>query len=102
MWIGVATTSALLVTTGVFGVLTLQAHQSFSSAADSGPMSSSDVDDRVGRIRTYRLLTDVFGAATLVAGGATLYFSLTSEPDRSSKVPKIGVGPGALLIEGRF
>lgn len=102
LWIGVVTTSTLLVATGVLGYLTLDARQSLQRDADAGPLASSYVDDRAQRIRTLRLTTDVLGVATVVAGGATIYLGLTGDRDRKPTTPKVGLGLGSVVVEGRF
>jgi hypothetical protein len=101
-WIGVATTSTLAVATGVFGWLALDAHRSWQRAADAGPLTPADVDDRSSRVRALRITTDVLGAATIVAGGATVYLGLSGRERGSETGPKVGLGLGSVTIEGRF
>lgn len=98
-WVGVGVTSALLVTTGVFGVLTWSARKDFESAADAGPLAANDVDDRSRKIRRFGLVTDILAGATVIAGAATLYFVLRSDGGGATKV---GIGPGSITFVTRF
>lgn len=99
LWVGVGVTSALLVTTGVFGYLALSTRKDFESAADAGPLSAGDAEDRERRVRRFALATDVLAGATVLAGAATLYFALRSDGGGATKV---GFGPGSITFVTRF
>lgn len=101
VWVGVTVTSALLVGTGVFGYLALSSRQDFRNAADAGPLSASDVDDRERKIKRFTLTTDILAGATVLAGAVTLYYVL-SRTDSGQPDTKVGFGPGSILLEGRF
>lgn len=96
-----------LVSTGVLGagtiaagVLAFTADRDVADKRDSYPLDRSELKDAQSRTRTFALATDVLGAATLVAGGAALYLTLTRK-DEPAKV-QVGAAPGSLSLRLRF
>ncbi len=96
-----------LVSTGVLGagtvaagVLAYVADRDAVDRRDTYPVERSELKDAQSRARTFALVTDVLGAATVVAGGAALYLTLTRK-DGPGKA-QVGVAPGALTLRLRF
>lgn len=114
LWIGWSTTAALAIGTGIFAALGIEAHNDYKSKLDAGEFSSPDERDS-DRSRARMLITaaDVAGAATLVAGGLSLWLTLSGpdepkqeKPLQKSPPPKPNVsarvGPGMVTVVGTF
>lgn len=104
-WIGVATTSALVVGTTVTGVLALDARGEYSKKLDAFPVSRVDVDAARDRTRHLALATDILGGAALLVGIGTVYLAVTARGDAPPKTsPSVGlvVGPMQLGVQGSF
>jgi hypothetical protein len=93
-WVATAATVALAATTAVLGAQTLDKRSSYESRP-----TKEGLDD----FTRHRTLTNVFGAATAVAGGSgiLLYFFTNfrggEEPGSTPRVSSIGVN-----LQGRF
>jgi tetratricopeptide (TPR) repeat protein len=94
------------IATGIFGVLALDARKSFNDELSKIPNSKDNVDSARTTMKRDAYMTDVFGAATLVAGGAALYFLLSDTgPKRlSGKKSSVALAPtvGGLLLYGQW
>ncbi len=101
VWVGVTVTSALLVGTGVFGYLAIGSRKDFRDAANAGPLTPADADDRERKIKRFTITTDILAGATVLAGAITLYYVL-SRTESGQPDTKVGFGPGSLLLEGHF
>jgi len=77
VWIGLGVTGGLAVGTVVVGVIALGAKSTFDTRVDALGQTSQSIDDARTRTRTFALVTDVFGGATIVAGAVTLVLALT-------------------------
>jgi hypothetical protein len=102
VWIGVAATGLLAAGAATTGVLALLAHDDYKKQLDAFPGSASAVDDARSKMNTLALVTDVLGAATVVAGGVTLYLALSrgssaSRPHQTGSVELIVRPRGASL-----
>jgi tetratricopeptide (TPR) repeat protein len=103
-WIALAATAALGVGTAVTGVLALQERRSLDDAFEG--TDGKAIDDARSRARTFAVTTDVLGAATLVAGGTTLYFALRPAPKATTSARatpiELGLKPGGAALRLSF
>ena len=102
-WIGWGITGALAVGAGVVGVLALKASSDYSDRLDTVGSTHAQVSDAHDRMRTRALVTDILLGATVVAGGVSLYFTLSSKgstepPTRVTTT----IGPRGFLLQGSF
>jgi hypothetical protein len=77
MWISLAATGALGVTSGVFALLAHNSTQEFESELAKYPASKEAIDDARSKAALQSGLADGFAAAAVVAGGFTLIFALS-------------------------
>ncbi|HEU4411984.1 MAG TPA: PEGA domain-containing protein [Polyangiaceae bacterium] len=98
--VALVSTGVLLAGTGTMGVLAYLADRDAVDKRDSYPVDRAELKDAQSRARTFALVTDVLGAATVVAGGAALYLTLTRK-DEPNKV-QVGAAPGALAFRLNF
>lgn len=84
VWIGVGVTGGLAVGTIVFGIVALSAKSTFDTRVGELGQTTQSIDDARSRTRTFALVTDIFGGATIIAGGVTLALALT-RPTRTKE-----------------
>jgi hypothetical protein len=72
-----AATTAGAVATGVFVWLAIDAKKDFDNRLSTFGSTRTQIDSDRSRMKNYALLADGFGAATLVAGGVSVYLALT-------------------------
>jgi hypothetical protein len=97
--IGWITTGVLAAGTMTTGALAILASRDLKSARRSYPVSANSLRDHAAKVSRYSLAADIFGAATLVAGGISL--SLTLSKSSSSEV-RLSVVPRGLELAGTF
>jgi tetratricopeptide (TPR) repeat protein len=103
-----STTAALVVATGVCGFLALRAQQQLKDAIDTYPNTRDNIEAARKKSKNYGYATDALGAATLVSGGAALYFVLTHTWDpatpKPSKDKSLVLAPtvGGMVLQGSF
>lgn len=106
VWVGVAVTGALGVATVVTGVLALSAKGAFEDAIARPGVTTTEVDDARSKTRTFALVTDVLGGATIVSAAVTLIVALTrgkSAPDeRPVGALRVQVSPFGASLSGSF
>lgn len=102
LWIGLVTTGVLAAGTVVSGVVALSAKSSLDDRIASYPTTTRDVEDARDRGKTWAIVADVFGGATLVAAGVTTYLAITRGPAPRTQSAALGVGPGSVMLSGRF
>jgi hypothetical protein len=98
--VALVSTGVLAAGTVVVGTFAFLADRDAVDKRDTYPVDRSDLKDAQSRARSLALVTDVFGAATLVAGGAALYLTLTHKDD--PRKAQVGAGPGSLTLRLRF
>jgi hypothetical protein len=107
--VSLSTTAAFAIGTGVFGYLALHAQKDLEDQVNAYPNTRANIEDARTKSKHYGYLTDAFGAATLVSGGAAVYFALSRGGD--SPKPKsrksgvfVAVIPtvGGMVVEGSF
>jgi PEGA domain len=101
---GWITTGALAAGAITFGVIAKKKSSDLEDDQRTFPTTESMLrhDSRV--LTTYAVLADSFGAAALIVGGVTLYFTLTSSPERprDARAARLSVGPTSALFETSF
>jgi hypothetical protein len=104
MLIGWSVTGALAVTTGVFAVMAYSASTDLEDLRNTFPVTKDELDDQASRQQTLSILADGFAAATLVAGGVSLYLTLTQKPAEAEKPGKLSlrVSPTGAFVTGAF
>jgi hypothetical protein len=108
LWLGIAT-GALAVGTAVVGILAAQDGSKFHDALNRST-TASEINRLHDRAATKALLTDILLGATVISGGVTLFFALTStdsgKPDQppTAAAPRarLNVGLGSLELSGQF
>jgi hypothetical protein len=106
--VSVAAASTCAVATGVFGWLLLGAKSDFDAEVSKSPYSRPRAEDLRSKALTYQYLTDGFGIATLLAGGAALYLVLSdskaTQPRQSGLKQTIAVAPtvGGVIVHGSW
>jgi tetratricopeptide (TPR) repeat protein len=114
MWISLAATGALGVGAGVFALLAQDARRDFEHQLGVFPTSRSDIDQARSTLVRNAAITDALAAATVVGGGLTVYFALTTGGSKDpaaastatprSAAPRVGIAPtlGGLVATGSF
>jgi len=107
--VSLSATAALAVATGVCGYLALSAQNHLNDQINTYPNTKNNIDNARTKSKNYGYVTDALGAATLISGGAALYFAIThygnSSAAKSEKANKtIVVSPtvGGMVLEGNF
>lgn len=96
--IGLIATGALAAGTATTGILSLSANSDYDKQLGTYPGSPDAISSAESKLKTLSLVTDVLGAATIVAAGVTVYLAVS----RPSKSVAITVGPGSAGVTGRF
>jgi len=97
-WIGWGVTGVLAAGTVITGVLALQSSKDLADERETPNVGSGALNDASSKTSALALTTDILGAATIVAGGVSLYFTLK----KPSNAVQVGVGPAAVVVLGRF
>lgn len=96
-WISTGVLAAAAATTGV---LALMASSDLDDERHTYPSSLGALDDKASKLRRLSLAADVLGAATVVVGGLTLTYTLTSS--KSKEKVQLSVAPTSVLLSGSF
>jgi hypothetical protein len=114
MWIGWAATGALAIGAGVVGYFGITKANDLESMRTDYPVSRKQLDDTKKSAQTLFIVSDSLTAAAVVAGGVSLYLTLTTSGAGKSApkdhgpppppAPKVGlrVGPNQLGLAGTF
>jgi hypothetical protein len=106
--VSLSTTAALAVGTGIFGYLALRSQNDFKNQLDTYPNTRDQIESARTKSKNYGYIADAFGAATILSGGAALYFALTSggssQSPKHGKTTMIGWAPtvGGVSLQGAF
>jgi tetratricopeptide (TPR) repeat protein len=95
-----ATGALALATAAVYTVAVVEARQ-LDDLRHSYPITTDRLDDKIRLTTRLALAGDILAVTTLAAAGVSLYLGheLPAEPERGLR---LGVGPGALALSGRF
>jgi hypothetical protein len=107
VWLGWVATGVFAAGAVTTGVLSLSAKSDLEDER-AGRTSPDALDSARSKAQTLGIVTDVLIGASVVAAGATLYFTLkksktpTTGSTDSGTALRVGVGPGALRLGGSF
>ncbi|HSQ65885.1 MAG TPA: tetratricopeptide repeat protein [Polyangiaceae bacterium] len=101
-WIGLSTTAALGVATGVLGGLALSAKSDFDAKVSQPGVTTQQVDDARNKTRNFALATDITGGVTVAMAITTVVLAFTTGGKKESSHAHAIVGPGTLGIAGWF
>jgi tetratricopeptide (TPR) repeat protein len=99
--VSVSTMAVLAIGTGVFGYLALSAQKDFNDQLKTYPNTKDNIDTARSKSKSYGLVADGFGAATLLSGGVALYFLVTGRAETSKPVA-LSPTLGGMVLHGRF
>jgi hypothetical protein len=109
LWVGWGATGALAIGAGVTGFLALKAKSDYDSALATFPGNAKTQSEASSNTKTFSLVADVLGAAAIVVGGLSLYFTLTRDKSGAQgaaspakPVMKLGVGGDRVFLRGEF
>jgi hypothetical protein len=97
--VGWVTTGVLGAGVAVTGLLALQSSKSLANARNAFPANKETVDNDASTTTTLSVTTDALGAATLVMGALSLYWTITSLPSHDVRV---GVRGNGVQVSGTF
>lgn len=95
-------TGALAATAGVFAVMTYTRDSRLEELRDTYPVDKQALEDQADRRRSAALLADGFAAAALVAGGVSLYLTLTRPATKEAPRTALRVTPTGAALVGHF
>lgn len=82
--VSLVATGTCALATGMVGYVALRAKKDFETQLDSYPATKDQIDSARSKMSTYAAITDGLGAATVIAGGLSLYFVLTNRTESGS------------------
>jgi len=95
LWVGLATTGVLAGATATFGFLTYRQSVKLDQSLSSYPDGIDEIEAARSKLRTFALLTDVFGLASLAAAGVTAYLHWNaSDTPAPAPAPSARIGAG--------
>jgi tetratricopeptide (TPR) repeat protein len=94
LWVGLAATGVLAGATATFGFLTYRQSVELDHSLSNYPDGIEDIEAARSKLRTFGLLTNVFGIATAVAAGVSAYLHFSAS-DTPAPRTRIGAGLGA-------
>lgn len=97
-WTTAGVLAAAAVTAGVFAY---RASSDLDDARNTAPADPNDLSDKASRVQRWSIAGDALGAAALIAGGITLYLTLSRDPPPRERVG-VGVSPRGVHVTGRF
>jgi tetratricopeptide (TPR) repeat protein len=104
-YIGLAVTGVLAAGTGASALLAWNAKKEFDHELAAYPTTKQRIDDDRSRMVKYATVTDALAAATILAGGVTLYLAVSGGSESSkARVGEIRVAPalGGVLVRTDF
>jgi hypothetical protein len=90
LWVAVASTATLAAATGVFALVTRNAHADFDRQLARVPNDRQTVDDARSRMSRYAIVADVLAGATALAAGVSIYFAFTESADSERRIATAG------------
>jgi hypothetical protein len=105
--VGWVTTGVLAAGAVVTGILAAGKASELDDARNSFPAKKDEIDSMASTTTALAVTTDVLGAAALIVGGVTLYFTLTRPKSSAATSPqpsglRLGGGPGKFILGGTF
>lgn len=102
MLVSWSVTGALAATAGVFAVMTYSRNSKLEDLRNTYPVDKQTLDEQADRRRSAALLADGFAAAALVAGGVSLYLTLTRPTTKEAPRAALRVTPTGAALVGHF
>ncbi len=102
MLVSWSVTGAFAATAGVFAVMTYSRDSKLEDLRNTYPVDKQTLDDQADRRRSAALLADGFAAAALVAGGVSLYLTLTRPTAKEAPRAALHVTPTGAALVGHF
>lgn len=104
MYVGWSATGVLAVGAGVFAVMAYSASSDLEDLRNKYPVTQKELTDKADEQKSASLIADGLAAATLVAGGISLYLTLTRDKSETDKPSKLGlsVSPSGAFVTGSF
>jgi hypothetical protein len=96
--VGWVITAGLAAGAATCGILALGASGDLQTLRDEAGSTREELDDAQGKTESLALVTDLLGAAALVAGGVSLYLTLSGPSDET---PKDETAPSAATLRVR-
>lgn len=97
--IGWTTTAVLGAGAAASGILAFLASRDLRDAKDTYPTTTAELDSAASKVTRYSIAADVLGAATIIAGGLTLTYTLTRS---SSSEVNVSITPRGVQLSGAF
>lgn len=108
MYVAWGATGTLAVTTGVLAFVAYSASSDLEDLRNTYPVSKDELKEQADKQQKIALVADIFGAATVLAGGVALYLTFTrdkgdesSNRARASKLD-FSVSPRGAFVTGSF
>jgi hypothetical protein len=109
MYVGWATTGALAIGAGVFGYLGVTKANDLESMRTDYGVTRKQLDDTKSSARTLFMVGDILGGAAVIAGGVSLYLTLSGAPSKpvnkeqpSPAKVSVNVLPNQVTVLGTF
>jgi hypothetical protein len=106
-WVGLATTGALGVATGILGVRALDSQSELDSLLTQRT-TTAELEDARSQTESFALATDIVGAITIAAAATTVVLFVVesgggdADGAEASSSARLRLGPGALYFDGSF
>jgi hypothetical protein len=113
-WAGWAVTGALAAGAVVTGVLALSASSELETQRSQVGATRETLDAQSSKVGTLALVSDILTGCAVVAGGVSLYFTVTAGPSKPSDAKegttpaaglqkvRVGLVPGGVNLSGQF
>jgi tetratricopeptide (TPR) repeat protein len=103
LWIAWGAAGALAIGTTVFAISALDAGSDLDDLKAKEGSAATERSSAASRIKTFSVLADAFGAATLVTAGVALYLTLHKASGPSAvAAARLEVSPGSFRLTGSF
>jgi PEGA domain len=105
VWIGWTATAVCAGGAAVVGLLAYRSSRDLSDLRQSFPVTRETLDGKQRDTRTLSAVADGLLAGTVVLGGLSLYFSLSTGTKKDDSPSRLSVGlgwPGVVDLRGRF
>jgi hypothetical protein len=113
LWLGWTITGALAAGAVATGLVALSKDDDLEQRREQRVADKAELDDDAKTVRTLAIVSDSLGVAALVAGGVTLWLTLSSNDAEGRRVTttadtgavrqlRFGVGPTGAVLRGSF
>lgn len=104
VWVGWVVTGTLAAGAVATGIATYYSSKKLGDLRETPNVTRDELDDQQQQARALGITADVLIASAIVAGGVTLYFTITELMDDGGNEAKVeaGVTPTGVVVRGRF